>query len=83
MNLDPIQVGFLSSLVAEILKFVPVLRTNDLTVALTAIVVDILGAFFLTGGSMASLPMIILASFASYKLLIQPLASSVSSPSQE
>lgn len=82
MEFTDVQVGVLSSLVAEVLKFIPWLRVNEITVAATAIVVNCIGAYFFTVGDSYSFAQVFISSLVTYKALIQPTMTHLGSKSQ-
>lgn len=76
MTGSDIAVGFGGSVVTEILKYIPALNKNELTRALTAIVVIGLSSFLFNGGwSWTSFANSLVAALVSYKAVVQPVAS--------
>ncbi len=69
-----IAIGIISSIVAEILKFVPLLRYNELTTALTVIAVNSVGAYFFTFGDWSSFFFVFGSSMLTYKGFVKPVA---------
>ena len=82
MELNEIQVGALASLVTEALKLIPWLRKNEITVALTAIIINTVGTYVFVGTSIYSIGTVFLYSLASYHVLIKPVAKSLGLKSQ-
>ncbi len=76
--------GVVASIVTEIFKFVPVLRANSITAALTAIVVTLVasyiaaGSFTFTGFIAASV-----VALTTYSTVVQPVAVSIGLRSQK
>lgn len=76
-ELSVVQVGILSSVLSEILKYVPTINQSPLLRALTALVVCLVGTFLFTGGGLNNLAGVVVTALATYKALVQPLASSM------
>ena len=81
--MDSITIGFVSAFVTEVLKFVPFLRQNAITQAITAIVVIAVTTFFTTKDfSATGLITSVVAALGSYKAIVQPVAASAGFTSQ-
>ena len=74
-GLDPIIIGLLSSVATELFKFFPFLGKNELTRAITAIAITVLGTYLL-GNGITDFPTAITSALVSYKVIVQPLAKS-------
>ena len=87
ITLSQYVIGLVSSIVAELFKLFPALRKNDLTIALTAIVVLFLGELYEAGFKLAdwswsSFASLAVFAFLNYKFIVQPIASVMKSDSQ-
>ncbi len=77
-------VGMLSSIVTELLKLIPILRTNSMTKAGTAIVVVAIGVYIQSGDiSFDGLMGALAFSLITYKAIVQPITVTLDSKSQE
>jgi len=74
MELSNVQIGMFSSVVTELLKFFPLLNVNELTRALTTIVVVFLGTITFSNLSLEGMLSSLLVALVSYKMVIQPVA---------
>lgn len=77
-------VGLASSVVTELFKFIPFLRKNGLTQALTAIVVVVVASFISNGYTFSfdNFVKVLVTALVSYKAVIEPLASTMDTSSQ-
>lgn len=76
--------GLLTSIVAEILKLFPALNKNSVTGSITAIVVLAVGTVIATGKfDLETFIGGLVFALTSYKAVVQPLATSVNSPTQQ
>lgn len=84
ISLAPAVVGVLSAIVAELLKLFPALRSSPLASSATALVVMIVGTYLSLGygWDWTTFGQVVLYSFASYKILVQPVATSAGSRTQ-
>lgn len=75
--------GLCASIVTELFKLIPALRVNALVSSLVAIIVVALGTL-VAGGQFTWLSFLnsLAAAFVSYKVIVQPVASSINAPSQ-
>jgi hypothetical protein len=88
--LSEMEIGFLASLLTEALKFFPKIGQNEFLKSLVAFLMVVVGTFFYTGfaGGFAAganwdvLIEILVYAFASYKMIIKPVAKSVGLRSQ-
>ena len=80
--LEPYQVGILASVVSELLKYIPLFKTNDLYKSLMVLAVAIGGTWIFSGLTVANFGTVILSAFVTYKMLIQPVAKEVGLKSQ-
>lgn len=68
--------GLCASIITEILKIVPALRTNTLVTSIVAIVVVALGTLVTSGQfTWVSFLNSLAAAFLSYKIVVQPVAT--------
>jgi hypothetical protein len=77
--------GLVSSVISEIFKFIPALRKNELVSTIVAIIVVAIAAFVSNGmtWSIDNAIAVLVFSLVSYKTVVQPLAQSVNSPTQQ
>lgn len=74
-ELTTVQIGVLSAVITELLKYIPFLNSNSLIKAVTSIVVCVVGALYFTGSQ--DYVQVILIAFATYKVLVQPIGQVV------
>mgnify|MGYP001579599697 CR=1 FL=1 len=76
--------GLVSAVVAELLKFFPALNRNELTRASTVIVVTFIAAYISNSfvWSWSALGSVLLFSFTSYKMAVQPMGKFLGSRTQ-
>ncbi len=84
-KVDIAQIGLLSAAVTELLKLSPGLRRNELTIALTSIFVTLIGVLVFNPAdfSWSNFIPALLYSFASYKVIVQPVAKTAGLASQK
>jgi putative flippase GtrA len=76
-------VGFLGSVVAEILKLIPALNKNAITSSIVAIVVVAVGTYLANGSfTFDNFASSLVFALTSYKAIVQPVSQAVSSPTQ-
>lgn len=76
-QLDPIVIGLLASVVTEVCKLFPKVAENILLKSGVAIAVMIVGTYlFVPDVTLSAFGQVVLFAFASYKLLVQPIAVS-------
>lgn len=88
ISLSAFTIGFLSSLVTEIFKFIPALTKYESAKVLTAVVVMVVGTLFSIGFDLSAwnwnlFGQVVIWSFVNYKMIIQPVAADVRSRTQE
>lgn len=90
ISLTPVVIGAISSVVTEIFKFVPFLNSNETTRAITSVVVVVIGVFISIGFSFSTWPEFfstlfqsIVYALASYKVIVQPVATNVGVSTQK
>ena len=83
--LNPYTIGLMTSIVTELLKNIPILRSNDIYKAGTAIVVMAVGTVIYLGGGwdITTFFNVAIFSFLNYKMLVQPLAATANLGSQK
>ncbi len=79
-TLAPAVIGAVSSVVTEILKYVPFLNKNNVTKSLTTIVVIIVAVFISEGGKVSDwnqagniFAQAVVYALTTYKMLVQPI----------
>lgn len=89
ITLAPAIIGAVSSVVTEILKFIPFLNRNNVTKSLTTIVVIIVAVFISEGGNIADwhqagvvFVQAVVYAFTAYKMIVQPVAKESGSKTQ-
>lgn len=89
ISLAPAVIGAISSVVTELLKFIPFLNANSIRRSLTTIVVIIIAIFISEGGKITNwhaagvlLVQAIVYAFATYKMIVQPVAKGSGSVTQ-
>ncbi len=81
---NSILVGTLSSVATEILKFIPFLRSNEITIAVTNIVVVAIGVVASTGTlTVTSFVSALGVSIATYLAAVKPVSGNLGLRSQE
>lgn len=84
LALTTVQIGALSSIVVELFKLIPFLKSNKLLVAATVLVVSFAGTYFFlpeafTLGNWAE---VVLVGLGTYLVIIKPIAEASNSPTQ-
>jgi len=81
---NPAIIGLAASVITEVFKFIPILRTNALTSAITAIVV-LLGLSFAVNQTVTFDGFVVSLVFAltSYKAIVQPVATTMGLSTQD
>lgn len=76
MTLDVIELGFISSVVTEVLKLFPIFNKNAFVKSLVAIVVTT-GVVFIMGSEFTVEAVVtsLVVALTSYKMIVQPIAS--------
>lgn len=74
MELDLIQLGFISSVVTEVLKMLPMLNKNSFVKSMVAILVTT-GVVFVMGSefTVEAVVMALVVALTSYKMVVQPI----------
>ena len=75
--MNPIYIGILTSAVTEILKLVPALNSNSLVKSVVVFVVALVGTYLFGTVSGQDYAETLIAAFATYKLLVQPVSSAL------
>lgn len=76
--------GFASSVITELFMFVPFLRKNSLTAAITAIIVLLALSYFSAGKlTIDGFAMALVFALTSYKAIVQPFTKTVGLVTQE
>jgi len=75
-------VGLLASVLTELIKLVPKIGKSDVLKSLTAVILVALGAIVYIGWSWANFFIVMAFAFVNYKMLVQPVAVAIKSPSQ-
>lgn len=80
----------ISSVVTELLKYIPFLNKNNITKSLTTMVVIVIAVLISEGGKIADWHQAgivffqaVVYAFTSYKMIVQPMAKSVEMKTQE
>lgn len=84
ITINPAVVGLISSVITEVFKYIPFLRQNALTQAITAIVITGVVAFFANNMvfSLDNVVASLVFALVSYKTLIQPIATTTAMRTQ-
>jgi hypothetical protein len=81
---DPAIIGAATSVITELLMFIPLLRRNSLTAAITAIVVLTATSFIVSGKvTIDNFALSLVFALTSYKAVIQPVMTTINSPTQD
>lgn len=88
ITLAPYFIGLASSALTELLKLIPALNSSTIVRALTAIVVMIAVTLFSMGFNLVAFDwavfgQVVIWALVNYKMIVQPVAITVSSPTQE
>ncbi len=88
ISLSAFTIGLLSSVVAELFKFIPALTKYESAKVLTAIVVMVIGTLFSIGFTLGSwdwniFGQVVIWSFVNYKMIVQPVAADIKSRTQK
>ena len=83
INLTAIQLGFISGLVTELFKLIPLLNQNKLFRILTAIAVCFAGTWYFVGFSAIGWVEVFVYAVASYGLVLKPIAAGLGSKTQK
>lgn len=84
LSLSVAVVGLASSVLTELLKLFPFLKQNELMASVTAIVVTAIATYFSTAGDFTwpHFASVLLFAFLNYKIIVQPVAKALVSPTQ-
>ena len=75
--MEPVYIGVLTSVAAEILKLVPQLNSSSLVKSVVVFVVALAGTYFFGSVNPTDYVQTLIAAFATYKLLVQPVGEYV------
>ena len=82
--MDIVQIGIAGALVSEALKFIPILRQNSITKALTAIVVTLVIALFTSRTfSFEGFVAALIVALTTYTAVLQPVMKAAGASSQK
>ena len=76
-------VGLLTAILTEIIKLFPKIGKSEILKSLVAIIIIALGAVVSIGWSWTNFYWIMLFAFANYKMIVQPVASTLGLRSQK
>lgn len=80
--MDPILIGALTAVISEIFQLLPALRSNDVVRSVVVLVVALGGVVLFGTVDLKDFATTLIAALTTYKLIVQPGAKALGSPTQ-